>query len=106
MKYREGSDLAESAERDANGNRIEKSFFILMYCGGENVVRNKLNLCCRSYNANKFVIPTSHSAFAQKVKNLDASIKEQKHIIIETKITIKKTLSEYLNTHYPVPPFN
>ena len=103
LEYREGSDLAKSAEIDENGNMVTKSFFVIMYVGGmQDVIKNKLNLCCRSYNANKFIIPTSHQSFAQKIKNLDSQIKEQKIIISATKMTIKKTLSQFLTPHYPV----
>ena len=34
LEYREGSDLAKSAEIDENGNMVTKSFFVIMYVGG------------------------------------------------------------------------
>lgn len=74
---------------------IDKKVFIIVYPGGTmDIIKNKLNRICDSFNCSKFGFPANQEAFLQKFDEIEKSKKEAESLVGMT----EHGLQEFLKT--------
>jgi V-type H+-transporting ATPase subunit a len=78
-----------------------KTVFLIVYQGGSDVFKSKLQKICDSFGATRFDIPELGEAFMAKEGEINRQLIDVKNLLAITKVQVRGTLQQFSVPHYP-----
>ncbi|CAD8152710.1 unnamed protein product [Paramecium pentaurelia] len=90
----ESDQIVDTKNDDA---KIIKSVFVVVYPGGggSNVITNKLNKICESFQVAKYTFPENNMVFQEKLRSIETELVETRNLLEMTKNQVEAYLDDF-----------